>query len=328
MFAGKKIALLVLAGWTLALCQVASGSLVVDKASAYSRAPWTVSSTDLLGGLLPSAGANTGAHVQWFTDGSGGDNYGENGENWTPYSATTWVEYALNTTSAPLGYSITGVNTFAGTADYLCNQHYTLSFKRMGESSFTAFGTFTNAPWGQQTQVTHHGTAMWIYDSAGAPLVTNVIAVRFDIYTDVTWGLGSTYRELDVLGQATANRTPTAVAGGPYAVDYRSALDLNGGASSDADGTFGDRIVSFEWDLDNDGTFEYLTSDPNLSIPWDDLCGYELGASHPLTLRVTDSFGASSTSLGSFTVAVPEPATVALILLGGCLSAGLRRRRR
>ncbi|MCZ7405877.1 MAG: PKD domain-containing protein [Candidatus Methanoperedens sp.] len=88
------------------------------------------------------------------------------------------------------------------------------------------------------------------------------------------------------------NQPPVANPGGPYVGDEGSAITFDGSASSDPDA--GDQIVSYEWDLDGDGTFE--SSGVNVTKTWpDDYSG-------TVTLRVTDTFGVSDTKSTTVTV--------------------------
>lgn len=87
------------------------------------------------------------------------------------------------------------------------------------------------------------------------------------------------------------NQPPEANPGGLYVGDEGSAITFDGSESSDSD--VGDSIT-YEWDLDNDGIFE--SNGMTVSNTWpDDYSGI-------VTLRVTDSFGASDTESTTVTV--------------------------
>jgi PKD repeat protein len=87
------------------------------------------------------------------------------------------------------------------------------------------------------------------------------------------------------------NAPPVAEAGGPYSGNEGSTILLDASSSSDLDGN----IVSYEWDLDNDGRY-------------DDAVGMTTtfkstaSGSHTIGLRVTDKLGAESTDTASVTV--------------------------
>jgi len=83
---------------------------------------------------------------------------------------------------------------------------------------------------------------------------------------------------------------PIADANGPYQGDEGKAIVFDGSGSSDPDGT----IVSYEWDLDGDGTYETTGATP--SKTWgDDYTG-------TIGLRVTDDMGATDTDTTTVTV--------------------------
>lgn len=69
---------------------------------------------------------------------------------------------------------------------------------------------------------------------------------------------------------------PVAVPGGPYAAEEGAAVTLDGSGSSDPDAALGDRIVRYEWDLNNDGVFETLAVPESNSVV--QVSGAELAA--------------------------------------------------
>ena len=113
------------------------------------------------------------------------------------------------------------------------------------------------------------------------------------------------------------NSPPVADAGGPYVIDQGQELALDGTASADPDA--GDSIVSYEWDLDNDGAFDDA-SGLSVAIPFGTLEG--LGLAFPadagtglptntIGLRVTDESGASDTDTTTLTIYDNRPFAVA-----------------
>ena len=97
-----------------------------------------------------------------------------------------------------------------------------------------------------------------------------------------------------VMDVSLGNLPPVADAGGPYTIAVGDDLTLDASGSSDPNTACGDRIVSYRWDLDSDGTFDLEASDPVVTIPW---CALAAGGTVPgeleILLRVTDSFGAT-----------------------------------
>ena len=103
-----------------------------------------------------------------------------------------------------------------------------------------------------------------------------------------------------------ANDAPTADAGGPYSILSGQAVTLDAAASSDPDEEYGDTITSYEWDLDNDGSYELSGATATSTAAWADLLGYLgsplIGQAYPVTLQVTDSAGATATASTSLTI--------------------------
>lgn len=92
------------------------------------------------------------------------------------------------------------------------------------------------------------------------------------------------------------NVPPTADAGGPYSGQEGAPISLDGSGSYDPDGF----IVSYEWDVDNDGDYDDATGvAPSVTFPDNGL--YTVG------LRVTDNEGATGTDTATVTVANVAP---------------------
>ncbi len=102
------------------------------------------------------------------------------------------------------------------------------------------------------------------------------------------------------------NHNPTANPGGPYSADLGTSFDLDGSASSDPDVAFGDSLVSYEWDLDDDGVYDLTGSHPP-SVPHRSTLS--VLATHPIALRVTDTRG--GTAIGSTTLSIFDNRPVA-----------------
>jgi len=101
-------------------------------------------------------------------------------------------------------------------------------------------------------------------------------------------------------GAATAtNVDPVADAGGPYAALAGGTVALDGSASTDSDGT----IVLYEWDCENDGTFETSSASPT-----GDTCSYPAGGTYTVALQVTDDGGATNTATATATIDGPPVA--------------------
>lgn len=107
---------------------------------------------------------------------------------------------------------------------------------------------------------------------------------------------------------SNGNQAPVANAGGPYGGPVGANITLNGTGSSDANRAGGpnpipnplmpsgfDEIVSYEWDLDGDGQFDDATG-PSPVVNFGSFIGTKT-----ISLKVTDSFGASGVQSSSAT---------------------------
>jgi hypothetical protein len=99
------------------------------------------------------------------------------------------------------------------------------------------------------------------------------------------------------------NHAPIAAAGGPYLINQGSSVTFNGSASTDPDAAYGDTIVAYAWDLQGDGSYEYIGATP--TVPWSGLSSLTMGTPVTVRLQVTDSFGASSTVATTLTINQP-----------------------
>ncbi len=96
------------------------------------------------------------------------------------------------------------------------------------------------------------------------------------------------------------NIAPVARPGGPYTIGAGSDLQLDGASSYDPNWP-GDTIISFDWDLNLDGIYDAGGWTPLL--PWEYLQSLGIGpGSRTIRLRVTDSYGTSSTATTTLTV--------------------------
>ena len=91
-----------------------------------------------------------------------------------------------------------------------------------------------------------------------------------------------------------SNLPPIANANGPYRGFIGEPITFNGTDSYDPDGS----IVSYEWDLDDDGEFDDATG-PTPTKTWD------IPYSGTISLNVTDNIGATDVDSTSLTVVIP-----------------------
>lgn len=99
------------------------------------------------------------------------------------------------------------------------------------------------------------------------------------------------------------NMDPVAEAGSNQTIAEGDTLAVNGGGSSDADGA----IVSYEWDLNNDGSFE--KAGVSVTFTWGELASAMIDddGSYLVGLRVTDDDGAQHTDTFTLTVTNTAP---------------------
>ncbi|MCK5037650.1 MAG: tandem-95 repeat protein [Thermoplasmata archaeon] len=98
-----------------------------------------------------------------------------------------------------------------------------------------------------------------------------------------------------------ANDAPVVDAGGPYTINEGDQVILDGSGSYDPDG---DTIISYAWDLDNDGAYDDATG-VNPTVTWATLRSLGLaseGTALTIGLEVTDSNMGAGTGAGTLTI--------------------------
>ncbi|MCB9538635.1 MAG: PKD domain-containing protein [Myxococcales bacterium] len=156
----------------------------------------------------------------------------------------------------------------------------------------------------------------------GSGAVFNYSYNRFGTYTvtlRVTDDLGRTDEDTFDVVVDQGNQPPVArIAQNAYVVLEGDDLVLDGRGSSDANQNCGDRIVSYQWDIDGDGQFggpadatganptiAWATLDAAMDWPADRNTGLP---TNTVTLQVTDTFGRTSTQTTQVTIfrAIPR----------------------
>jgi hypothetical protein len=129
-----------------------------------------------------------------------------------------------------------------------------------------------------------------------------------------TFGLAGDFVTTEI--RVAANQPPVANAGGPYDIFEGQELGVDAGRSSDPDAAFGDRIVSYQWDLNNDNVFEARETSPSGAVhtfAWNVLA--DLGVrpgTHTVRVRVTDTHGDSNIASALLTVVSQVATTTTL----------------
>lgn len=95
----------------------------------------------------------------------------------------------------------------------------------------------------------------------------------------------------------SVNELPVADAGGPYQTNEGTSITFDASGSYDPDGS----IVQYEWDFQNDGTYDQTTTNPTINYTFnDDFNGQ-------VKLRVTDNEYESSTATQTVVVSNVAP---------------------
>lgn len=121
------------------------------------------------------------------------------------------------------------------------------------------------------------------YNAAAAP---GTYTANLLFQTDQGAAFGGSGQTFSVPITFTVVAPPVANAGGPYVINEGGAASLTGLASA------GD-ITTYEWDLDNNGSFETAGATPSFSAPNSGV--------YPIALRVT-GLGGSTTATANVTV--------------------------
>ena len=143
-------------------------------------------------------------------------------------------------------------------------------------------------------------TVNYVYESADAALVGQALEIRL-----LSKGLiASSEVNFDDVQLTVSLADPVANAGGPYVVTPSSPLQLDGSGSLPSEGQ---SITLYEWDLNNDDTFD-ITGETPAAISFSDLqsiYGLALG-NNTIQLRVTDSSAATDTATTTISLQLAE----------------------
>lgn len=142
------------------------------------------------------------------------------------------------------------------------------------------------------------------FDSAAAGVTAEVRYGQVGAYTAalrVSDDSSPALRSVGTVEVTVGGAAPVANAGGAYTIATGDPLRLDGSSSRTPGTACGNRIVSYDWELGDDGTFDdALGARPVLR--WDEVetlvCGglCATGEVYPLALRVTDALGQEHTA--------------------------------
>ncbi|MBI5055171.1 MAG: PKD domain-containing protein [Nitrospirae bacterium] len=102
------------------------------------------------------------------------------------------------------------------------------------------------------------------------------------------------------------NNSPAANPGGPYSGVEGQVITFNGSGSIDIGGS----IVLYEWDINNDGTYDYYSSSPAQSHT------YTQQGAFTVKLRVTDNNGTTNEAQTNVNISDTSPAASITVLPG------------
>jgi len=131
-------------------------------------------------------------------------------------------------------------------------------------------------------------TLNFTWDTTSASLGNYTIKAEASIVPNETDTADNTLED----GTVKVMKPPVADANGPYSDSEGTPITFDASGSTDVDGT----IVLYEWDWDNDSSYDESTTSPTIDHTWfDDYSG-------TVGLKVTDSDGLSDTATASVTV--------------------------
>jgi len=147
------------------------------------------------------------------------------------------------------------------------------------------------------------------YDDAAGAVVEHAFGQFgvFEVGLQVTDESGATDTATVTVTADQGNLAPVADAGGDYVTAFGQGLALDASASYDPNEDWGDRIVSWAWDLDGDGQFDDAFGE-TVSLDAAQVQTFFAGSSagtssqNTVAVQVTDEFGVVSTAFASLLV--------------------------
>ncbi len=123
----------------------------------------------------------------------------------------------------------------------------------------------------------------------------------------------------EITGTFTLDKTPPVPALDDETIDEGQGVTLDASASADVDDL--SPLVSYEWDLNDDGTIDYTTGEgeDTLDLTWDDLValGIDNNGDFPMSVTVTDAAGWAVEATATLTVLNVAPEVTVIAPNGG-----------
>lgn len=177
---------------------VSNSDLINSDQSTFS----SIADSNFTAGLGPSAGQAVTARLNNGATANTSSAFDFAQVTWDSGDGAWTSVFNLNTAANSLGFTITGVNTFAQWNDQRVNQAFTLSYSTVSApSTFTSLGTFSNIA----NRPSGGWSAIKVTENTTGIIATNVAALKFDFLNGGNVGGGTTYMEVDALGTAIAS---------------------------------------------------------------------------------------------------------------------------
>lgn len=274
-------------------------SVSVTATTAPFSAPANVNLTANVG--IPPSGV-TISSVEFFngTSSLGSDTTGPYSLNWTNVMAGTYSITARVTDSrGAIAISSPITVTVAGTL--------TADFAITGSAAGTDIG-FCESVTLTSTSLGSPDGFSWSIGgtSATATIPANTLIPGIYPFT-LTVTKSSTGESASVTKNVTiVNHNPLAITGGPYTVNPGSSLTLNG-SGTDSQDSCNTNPLSFAWNLDNKGSYDFFTANPTVSALELNVLG---AGTHTVTFMATDSNGGIGTATTTVAILFNAPTAI------------------
>jgi PKD repeat protein/streptogramin lyase len=197
-------------------------------------------------------------------------------------AAGTWTVRVTGTAVPHPAQSYSLVSNRFGSAELKYAAQKIATLYNDGDSALVATSITSNQPW---LSVDRGSLNLAPGTSAGIKVAVNGTGMNFGTYYgQIEIRSNDPNESLVAIPVAySIDSPPLAILDGPYAASEGQTMTINGSGSSDPDGT----IILYQWDVNNDGTYEYSTVTPVITHT------YAQQGTYTIKLRVTDDQGAT-----------------------------------